>query len=186
MLTITTVQSSADIQGILTLQQANLRKNLPINVQTDQGFVTVEHDPNVLTRMNQAAPSIIARDGDTVVGYCLTMLPTFGADVPELQPLFESIDALYYQEKLLSTYAYYVMGQVCVADGYRGQQVFDQMYRHHRDVYGNRYQLLVTDISERNTRSMRAHTRVGFKPLHSFYDPALGETWIVVVWDWQP
>ena len=63
-MTITTVQSQADVNGILTLQQANLRKNVPAEVQADQGFVTVEHDPAVLTRMNQAAPSVIAKDGD--------------------------------------------------------------------------------------------------------------------------
>ena len=135
--------------------------------------------------MNQVAPSIIAKDGEVVVGYALTMLPDFKTEVPELLPLFDSIDGLQYQGKPVEAYSYYVMGQVCVSDGYRGQQLFDRMYQHHRDVYGDRYQLLVTDISERNTRSMRAHTRVGFEPLHSFHDSALGETWVVVVWDWQ-
>ena len=185
MITITTVQSDADVQGILTLQKANLRQNISADVQTSQGFVTVRHDPAVLTRMNQAAPSVIAKDGDTVVGYALTMLPEFEADVPELLPLFDLIDTLAYNEKPLRTYAWYVMGQVCVADGYRGQQIFDRLYTHHREVYGDRYELLITDISTRNTRSMRAHTRVGFEPVHEFHDAAIGETWVVVVWDWQ-
>ena len=183
MLTVTTVQSAADIQGILALQQANLRKNISVTVQIDQGFVTVEHDPNVLTRMNQAAPSVIAKDGDTVVGYALTMLPEFGADVPELLPLFNLIDTLTYHGKALRDYAWYVMGQVCVADGYRGQRVFDRLYEHHRAVYSDRYQLLITDISANNIRSLRAHARVGFETLHAFYDPTIGETWVVVAWD---
>jgi hypothetical protein len=185
MITITTVQSAADVQGILTLQQANLRQNLSLDAQTDQGFVTVKHDPEVLTRMNAAAPSVIAKDGDTVVGYCLTMLPEFSDDIPELLPLFESISQIEYQGKPVREQAYYVMGQVCVGAGYRGQRVFDRMYLHQRDVYGSQYNLLVTDISEKNTRSQRAHERVGFKPLETFYDPTLGENWIVVVWDWQ-
>ncbi len=185
MIAISTVQSDADLQGILTLQRANLRKHLPTEVQADQGFVTVEHDAAVLTRMNQAAPSVIASDGDRVVGYALTMLPQFKADVPELLPLFASINALDYAGKPLREQAYYVMGQICVADGYRGRHLFDRMYEHHRAVYGDRYRLLITDISEKNTRSLRAHTRVGFEPLHSFYDPALDESWVVVVWNWQ-
>lgn len=182
---ITTVQSEADVRGILALQQANLRKNLSMAVQVEQGFVTVEHDPNVLARMNQAAPSVIAKDGDTVVGYALTMLPEFGADVPELLPLFSLINTLPYQDKPLRDYSWYVMGQVCVANGYRGHQVFDRMFQHHRAVYSDRYQLLVTDISANNTRSLRAHARVGFKSLHEFYDPTIGETWVVVAWDWS-
>ncbi|GAB3563547.1 hypothetical protein GCM10027578_07460 [Spirosoma luteolum] len=185
MITITTVQSAADVAGILALQQRNLRQNIPAEVQLDQGFVTVEHDPAVLTRMNQAAPSVIAKDGDTVVGYCLTMLPDFADEVPELKPLFDSIGALSYQGQPIHAYAYYVMGQVCVGEGYRGQQLFDRMYQHQRDVYGDRFRLLVTDISERNTRSQRAHARVGFQTIHAFDDPNLGERWLVVVWDWQ-
>ncbi|GAB4027187.1 GNAT family N-acetyltransferase [Spirosoma gilvum] len=182
---ITTVQSDADVQGILALQQKNLRRNVPLDVQVDQGFVTVEHDPQVLARMNQAAPSIIAKDGDTVVGYALTMLSEFGADIPELLPLFDLINKLTYDGKSLSEYAWYVMGQVCVADGYRGERIFDRMFEHHREVYGNRFRLLITDISANNTRSLRAHNRVGFESLHEFYDPAIGETWVVVAWDFQ-
>ena len=185
MLTITTVQSDADVQGILALQQANLRKNIPVNVQVEQGFVTVEHDPALLLRMNQAAPSVIAKDGGTVVGYALTMLPEFGSDVPELLPLFRLINTLAYRGKPLQDSAWYVMGQVCVAEGYRGRQVFDRMFQHHREVYGSRYQLLITDISANNIRSLRAHARVGFESLHEFYDPIIGETWVVVAWDWQ-
>ncbi|GAB3541287.1 GNAT family N-acetyltransferase [Spirosoma fluminis] len=185
MISITTVQSDADVRGILALQQKNLRKNVPLDIQVAQGFVTVEHKPDVLLRMNQAAPSVIAKDRNHVVGYCLTMLPEFGNDVPELVPLFALINALDYQGKPFIDYAYYVMGQVCVADGYRGQRLFDRMYEHQREVYSDRYQLLVTDISELNTRSLRAHGRVGFEPIHSFYDVTLDETWVVVVWDWQ-
>ena len=185
MISITTVQSDADVQGILTLQQANLRKNVSIDVQVDQGFVTVEHDPQVLIRMNQAAPSVIAKDSDTVVGYALTMLPEFGTDVPELLPLFSLINTLTYQEKPLQDYSWYVMGQVCVGEGYRGQRVFDRMFQHHHEVYSDRYQLLITDISANNVRSLRAHARVGFETLHEFYDPIIGETWVVVSWDFQ-
>jgi hypothetical protein len=184
-MTITTVQSDADVQGILTLQQANLRKNVPPDVQTEQGFVTVEHDPVVLTRMNQAAPSVIAKEGATVVGYALTMLPEFGTDVPELLPLFSLINTLTYNGKPLQAYSWYVMGQVCVGEEYRGQRVFDRMFQHHREVYSDRYQLLITDISANNVRSLRAHARVGFETLHEFYDPVIGETWVVVAWDFR-
>ncbi|RIV22652.1 GNAT family N-acetyltransferase [Fibrisoma montanum] len=182
---ITTIQSEADIQGILALQRQNLRKNVTPEVQLTQGFVTIEHNPDTLRRMNEAAPSVIAKDGDKVVGYALTMLPSFGADVPELLPLFWRLNTTKYKDSPLTAYDYYVMGQVCVADGYRGQGIFDKLYQHHRDVYSDRYRLLITDISERNTRSLRAHERVGFRKVTSFFDDLAGETWVIVVWDWQ-
>jgi hypothetical protein len=183
-LTITTVQSEADVQGILDLQQQNLTRNLSPEVQLSQGFLTVSHTPAVLTQMNAAAPSIIAKDGEKVVGYCLTMLPAFKKDVPELVPFFSLLDTLNYQGKPLNEYAFYVMGQVCVAGSHRGQGLFDAMYQHQRQIYGDQFQLLVTDISDRNGRSQNAHARVGFHPIHTFDDPGTGEPWTVVVWDW--
>ena len=36
-MTITTVQSEADVQGILALQQANLRKNVPARCTARSG-----------------------------------------------------------------------------------------------------------------------------------------------------
>lgn len=184
-MTIATAQTEADLQGILILQQANLRQNLPTAVAADQGFITLQYTLDQMRQMHQSGPSIVAKDGDMVVGYAVTTLPETRQFVPELASLFDQIETLTYAGRPVRDYAYYVMGQVCVADGYRGQQLFDRMYQHHRDTYGNRYQLLITDISGKNTRSLRAHTRVGFEPLNRFYEPTAGEEWVVVVWDWQ-
>ncbi|OIN58721.1 GNAT family N-acetyltransferase [Arsenicibacter rosenii] len=181
---ITLARTEADLQGILTLQQKNLTKNLPADIQSQQGFVTVEHDPDVLRKMNEAAPHVIAKDGDTVVGYAITMLSQFGESVPELVPLFARLDSLEYNGRSLGSQRYYVMGQICVGEGYRGQGIFDKLYQFHRETYSDRFDVFVTDISERNTRSQRAHERVGFRPISRFYDENLNETWIIVVWDW--
>ena len=59
------------------------------------------------------------------------------------------------------------MGQVAVAVGYRGQRVFDRMYAKLRDVYMDRFDFVVTEVSARNKRSLAAHYRVGFKDLVS-------------------
>ncbi len=99
--------------------------------------------------------------------------------------MFALIDTLTYQERPLTEQPYYLMGQICVADGYRGQGLFDRMYAHHHTVYGDQYQLLITDISARNARSLRAHERVGFWPLVRFREPDANEEWVVVVWDWN-
>jgi hypothetical protein len=185
MTTITTVQSETDLLGILALQQANLRRTLPADVAATQGFVTLQYTLDQMRQMHQAGPSLIAKDGDTVVGYVITTLPETRQFVPELGSLFDQIDALTYQNRPLPTYAYYVAGQVCVANGYRGQALLDRMYQHHRAIYADRFQLLITDISALNTRSLRVHERIGFQSLQRFYEPTAGEEWVVVVWDWQ-
>ncbi len=185
MISITLAQTDDDLRGILALQQQNQVKNISTETQAREGFVTRSYTLDQMRLMHEAGPTVLAKDGNRVVGYAITTMPTVRAAVPELESLFALCDTLPYKGKPICHYAYYLMGQVCVAEGYRGQGLFDKLYAHHRAVYSDRYQLLVTDISVRNTRSQRAHERVGFQPIHEFHEPGAGETWTVVVWDWK-
>jgi hypothetical protein len=78
---------------------------------------------------------------------------------------------------------WFLMGQICVADGYRGLGVLDEMYRTMAAVYGQRYDFTVTEVAARNTRSLRAHARAGFVTLHRYADTTTGEYWHVIVLD---
>ena len=172
-----------DLQDILTLQRENLREHVSAKDAEREGFLTVAHDLDVLARMHALAPSVIAREGDALAGYALVMPLEARASVPVLAPLFAQFDALRWQGQPLSASRYYVMGQVCVARAFRGQGVFDALYRGHREAYAHRFDFTVTEIATRNTRSMRAHARVGFQVLTTYRD-ALDE-WAVVLWDWR-
>lgn len=182
---ITTLQTDEEIRQVLALQQRNLPRMLSADEQAAGGFVTVEHDADLLKRMNDAAPSIIAKDGEAVVGYCLTMLPRFKQAIPVLTAMFTTLEQLNYRGRPIGEQAYFVMGQICIADDYRGRGLFDALYARQRQTLGGRYTLVVTEVAERNTRSMRAHRRVGFAPLHTYHDSEYNETWVVLAWDWQ-
>jgi hypothetical protein len=182
---ITTVGSINDIEGILALQQKNLKKNLRQEQIQSQGFLMVEHQFEILKAMNDAQPSVIIKDGEMVVGYCLAMLPQFRNDVPELKILFDTIDEITYQNLLLKDSNYVIMGQVCVADGYRGMGFFDKMYQKLREGLSEKFTRCITDISTNNTRSLKAHAKVGFVPVKDFYDASVDEVWRIVLWDWK-
>jgi len=182
---ITTVKNDDDVRGILALQQKNLKKNLSPEQIQSQGFLTVEHKFSVLKAMNDAQPSVIVKDGDTVVAYCLAMFPQFRNDVPELIALFDTIDDIDYDGQTLKDFKYVVMGQVCVGEGYRGMGFFDGMYQKLREELSAKFELCVTDISTNNSRSLKAHARVGFIPMKDFHDAILDEVWRVVVWNWR-
>ena len=51
------------------------------------------------------------------------------------------------------------------------------------DRYGDRFDFIVTEVAGRNTRSLRAHTRVGFQTLHVYAHATTGEEWHVIVLD---
>ena len=184
MIQFTTVSTPDDLPGILDLQARNLASALTPHTIASQGFVTVRHDESVLRRMNEATPSIIAKAGGRVVGYALVMPPRFADDVPILGPLFEMLDTLSWNgEPLRGNPRWFVMGQVCVAEGYRGTGTFEGLYRTMAERYGTDFDFTVTEVAARNTRSRRAHERVGFQTLHVYGDETTGEDWHVIVLD---
>ena len=181
----TTITTDQEIQQLLDLQQTNLTKNIPEDVANSQGFVTVVHNFDLLSRMNQSVPQIIAKDGDEVVGYALVMPESFRFDIPVLTAMFELMDGLEYKEKLIKDTQYYAMGQICVAEGYRGMGIFDGLYAKHKENLSARFELCVTEIAKRNTRSLAAHKRVGFEIIHEYFDITYPELWEVVAWDFS-
>lgn len=182
---ITRVKTATDVQGILDLQHANLRQNLELETAASQGFLTVKHTFDVMKRMNDTLPSIIAKDGDRVVGYALAMLPEFKTDVPALVGLFDMIDKTNFQGKPLRTHKHVIVGQLCVDVTYRGLGLVNQLYAHYRSELSADFDLCVTDISSKNGRSLKAHQNVGFCVVESFFDIVTQENWELVVWNWR-
>jgi GNAT superfamily N-acetyltransferase len=185
MITYTTAQSEADLQGILSLQKANLVKNLDQEEIQSQGFVTVDHTYEQMAGLNAVEAHLIAKVDEEVVGYLLCMTAASKGDIPTLVPLFELFDGISYQGKPVSDYHYLVVGQVCVAKAYRGQGVLDQAYAAYRQFFGKKYDFAITEIALSNPRSLNGHRRVGFEVIHQYTDPKSGVEWAVVLWDWQ-
>lgn len=183
MIRFTTANSTKELQQILDLQSINLPKNISNSEAQEQGFVTVHHDLEILSAMNAKHPHIIAKDSDQVIGYTLVMLPEFGNKIPVLLPLFDKINQLSFNGDALQKTPYFVMGQVCVDKQYRGQGVFAGLYQQMKTEMSPHFKYIITEIATRNTRSMRAHEKVGFKVIHVFSTPE--EEWAIVAWDWQ-
>jgi len=179
----TTAASQADIQQILELQWINLPQNISTSEAKDQGFVTVHHDSDILTAMNEKFQHVIAKHKGKVIGYTLVMLPEFGKQIPVLAPMFDKINQLTYNDKALKKTPYFVMGQVCVDKNFRGHGVFHGLYQKMKMEMSAHFDCIITEIATRNTRSMRAHEKVGFKTINIYATSE--EEWAIVAWDWQ-
>jgi len=178
----TTVSSASEVRQILDLQARNHVSAISAETMDSQGFVTVRHDPAVLQRMNEVAPAVIAKDGDRLAGYALVMPREFAAGVPILLPMFDMLGRLSWKGiPLRDNPRWFVMGQICVAEDYRGMGIFDGLYLKMKEMYGLQYDFTVTEVAERNARSMRAHERAGFQTLHTYHDETTGETWRTIV-----
>ena len=175
--------SDKDLEQILRLQEVNHFSSISADEASRDGFVTVKHSIELLRQMNVAAPQILAKDNDHVVGYALVMLKSFQEMIPVLKPMFERLASIDFLDKPITDYLFYVMGQICIAESHRGQGVFDSLYLKHKERNQNAFDLCVTSVSTRNQRSMRAHERVGFKKVNTFRDAY--DEWTILVWDWE-
>ncbi len=183
MRTFTPITTDAELEQILELQACNLPQSITSDELADQGFVTVQHDLDLLKRINDLEQGILIRDDEEVIGYVLAMTNALRDSVPILVSMFDTFDQLTYKSKQLNAYRYIVVGQICIAKAYRGQGLFDEAYAAYRDLLSPKYDFTITEIALRNQRSLRAHQRIGFEIIHEYTSPE-GEHWAIVVWEW--
>lgn len=179
ILIIKQAETLDELNQILDLQSRNHVHTLTAEERSMNGFVTVRHDLELLTKMNDSAKQIIAVDDGKVVGYALVMLKEFGDMIPVLVPMFEMFNTLSLKGKSIQHYSYYVMGQICISENYRGRGIFEALYQKHKEIYSNQFELLLTEVSTSNARSMKAHSKVGFNIVHSFKDET--DEWNILV-----
>jgi ribosomal protein S18 acetylase RimI-like enzyme len=177
------VSAYHDLQAISRLQQLNLRKNLDAETANAQGFLTAEYTIEYLKEMHDASPSIVAKNGDEVVGYALVATKEVRNGHDLMADLFNVIDTKTYKGQLLKQINYVVVGQLCVAEAYRGQGLVKRMYDYYRDCYSTQYKYLITDVAQANTRSLNAHKKSGFEVIDTLIYGGIG--WDIVLWDWR-
>jgi ribosomal protein S18 acetylase RimI-like enzyme len=180
MITYFPVSTDDHIHQILHLQQQNLAANLTEEQKNTQGFVSLVHTFDVLQRMNKEEPSMVALDEGKIAGYCLAMTENFKEEIPDLQPMYRKIAAMQSRGEIMKG-PYITIGQVCVAEAYRGQGVLDSLYEAFKQQFSSRYAFAVTEVSSRNQRSLRAHKRIGFTVMYTHP----GGEWLTVLWDWS-
>jgi ribosomal protein S18 acetylase RimI-like enzyme len=176
----TIAKTDAELYGFLQLQRANLPVSISHEEALEEGFVTVEHDFALLKQMNSPYPHIIAKHDEQVIGYTLVMLRELREQIPVLIPMFVQIDAIEFDGNLLKDSGYVVMGQVCIAKGYRGQGIFQGLYQEMANQLEPHFEYIITEVSKRNPRSIRAHEKVGFLNVRE-YTSDDGEEWVILL-----
>lgn len=177
------VTETHELQQIAVLCNENLRTNLTEEEKRSEGFITWEYSFEQLEAMHRIAPAVIVKYGEQVAGYALTAIKETSAIQPELVPMIAHLETLHFQGKPVKEIPYYIMGQVCIARTHRGKGVFQMLYAQHKAMFRSQFDLLVTEISTSNYRSIQAHRRVGFETIDTYRDQL--DEWAVVAWDWS-
>jgi L-amino acid N-acyltransferase YncA len=168
-------------EQILQLQKQNLLGAISEEQQAQQGFVFAEHTMSLLKMMAAHFPQVIAVSNGKVIGYNLAMPVSMKNEMPSLVPMFTEFERSKYKGRPLATYNFMVGGQVCVDKDFRGQGLLRRLYHETRNRLPSGYQLCVTEVSERNSVSLKAHQKMGFEVVSTYHDGK--ELWKVVVWD---
>lgn len=178
MITYTIVTKTEELEQILSLQLTSHKDTVSKEEAIKEGFVTVKHDFEILQKMNAPHPHIIAKDGDKLVGYALVMERKWKEEVEILEPMFDVTDSVIYKGVALKNSSYFTMGQVCIHKDYRGKGVFTGVYEKMFLEMKPYYDYIITEISNSNPRSLRAHAKVGFETIHTYFS---GDEWVVVL-----
>ncbi len=180
MITLKGATESSELEGILRLQNINLERNISEKESKNQGFVTVNHDLSTLAEISGDFHHIIAKNAEEVVGYALVMLSEFNQALPVLIPMFEMVDQTTYEGKLLGASSYFVMGQICIAKAFRSKGIFEQLYEALCLQMEKDFDYIITEVADRNQRSLNAHYRVGFKTIKKYTAPNQ-EVWHLIL-----
>ena len=179
MVQIKLVSSDDEILQIKELQTNNLRQYISDEEAASQGFLTASYTIEYLKAMNTSFPSVIAKDGEQVVGYAMITTPEMREGHDLIKDLFRNIDRCSYRENPLKDAKYVVVGQLCVGKGYRGQDLVKQMYDYFANAVKEQYDYMVTDVDCDNHRSLKAHAKAGFEVIDSLVYG--GKKWDIVI-----
>ncbi|MEZ4796871.1 MAG: GNAT family N-acetyltransferase [Flavobacteriaceae bacterium] len=169
-------ESISELNQILQLQQINSPESISEEESIKEGFVTAKHSFEILKQMNDICAHTIAMHNDKVVGYALSMDKTFKNDIKVLTPMFNKIEM-----NISSNTNYIVMGQICIDKQYRMQGIFKGLYDFMRSQMKLKYDVIITEVDIKNTRSMNAHKAIGFKVLYSYRSN--NQNWEILSWD---
>ncbi len=183
MVIIKRVTDGIELDGIQQLQRKNLKHLITTEEAATQGFVTAEYSKDFFQAMHNASPSIIAKDGDLVVGYALVAIKSIRHHHDLLADLLDCIDKVKYRGVLLCDAPYVVVGQLCVAKEYRGQGLTQKMYNYFKECLAPEFDFLITDVARDNPRSLKAHIKTGFQVIDVLTYG--GVSWDIVLWDWR-
>lgn len=183
MVTIKFADSDYELLQIIELQTLNHVSNVSLDCQLESGFVTVKNTIQELKIMNKSFRQIIAVAQGNVVAYALIISKELKSLIPTLAPMFEMLDSTQYKGVIISNLNYYVMGQICIKEDFRGKGLFYKLYNEHKTKLASTFDCCITEVATRNIRSMSAHRKMGFQLLKTYKDQ--NEEWGILIWDWR-
>jgi len=149
--------SKEDIPKVLSLHR---KYHIDSISETDKadGFVTTLLDEKLLSELiDKEHGLVIAKDNDSVVGFVMSASWEYCSKWPMFQYLISKLGDIEYKGQKLTTENSYQYGPICIEKKYRGTGVLEGLFEFARKEMQKKYPILVTFVSPKNPRSVKAH-----------------------------
>mmetsp|Transcript_18624 Transcript_18624/g.33663 ORF Transcript_18624/g.33663 Transcript_18624/m.33663 type:complete len:211 (+) Transcript_18624:49-681(+) len=174
-----TIQSAeeSDIPDLIALNLENHIENLTLEEANQFGFLILIYSEDLLRRMMQVEPFIVAKAEGKIVGYLYPM-PNSYRSIPGVSHRFEDMDRLTFEGRSMREINYIKLGSACIAKDYKGKGVFKMLYDEMKRRYVDAYEIVLTRVFESNGRSLAGHMKLGFIPFAQGSQKCLAESHI--------
>jgi GNAT superfamily N-acetyltransferase len=176
--------TEGDLTAIKQLQESTHFSRVGDSDKMKEGFVSVESDTPLLRTINQDIGILVAELEGKVVGYELPLGLEHAAQIPLLDPFVNRFTQLDYEGRKIGDYNWVIEGQINVDKDHKGKGIAEKLHQKFVDILRGGYDLIITEISDQNPRSLHVHTKKLGLSLVDEYQ-AEGRNWYVLLQDIQ-
>ena len=162
-LTITRMLDS-DISQMLDIQSENQRNTLTPS-QQQNGYLSIAFSVDEFKDFNNSLCVVVAKEQDTIIGYCCISSAAFNAQFPILDQIVAGISSYVIPETpdMLTEEKTCIYGPVCIALSHRGKGVLQTLSAHGLEIAKEKgYTYCFSFIAADNVRSLSAHRKLSF------------------------
>ena len=161
----------SDLSQILDIQSENQRNNLTPSQQRN-GYLSIAFSVKEFKAFNHSLCVVVAKEQDTVIGYCCISSAAFNAQFPILDQIVAGISSYDIPETkdIPTDEKACIYGPVCIALSHRGKGVLEKL-----SAFGlefakeNGYIYCFSFIAADNVRSLSAHRKLSFHTVGTVY-----------------
>ncbi len=165
----TRLGTTADIGGILSLQERYLYRNLT-EKQREKGFVTTPFTVSQIEEIiSQNGMFIAENEQKEIIAYAFAGSWTYFEQWEIFNFMVSRFPILSFNGKEITTENSFQYGPVCIDENYRGKGLLNQLFEEMRMEFYKKYPISITFINKINVISEQAHTRkLGWEIIDEF------------------
>jgi hypothetical protein len=157
-----------DFEGIFRLQHHNLVTTIK-GKDLSQGFLSIEFTREQLHKINSELGIFVAVQDEAVVGYLMAESVEFAVGSPLISHMLKRLKDVVFDNIPLSSSFLFVYGPVCIDRQSRGQGILEGLFGIMKEALGADYDIGIAFVSQRNPRSLQAHTaKLGMRVIDEF------------------